>query len=119
MTQIDKDPQCRLHCCTDECDSAHPGHFIAAEHCRFRIHTGVGHFCVSTMGEYHPFGEEHPVRFDAIFGSGKLYETMVFDKRHKTDRLRYRALEIHGYDTADEARTGHARLIEKYRTELH
>lgn len=30
----------------------HGGHFVGASDCRFHIHTHVGGFCVSTIGDY-------------------------------------------------------------------
>lgn len=53
-----------------------PGHFIAAAQCRFHIHTHVGDFCISTVGEYFPLGSNE---MEPLGGQRTdLYETMVF-----------------------------------------
>ena len=59
----------------------HPGHFISANKCMFRMSTVVGKYLISTIGEYYPNlgntrGEEvvrEPIGYD-----GQYYETYIF-----------------------------------------
>lgn len=53
-----------------------PGHFCGVWQCGFRLHTHVGRFCVSTVGDWRP----HPDEPAASLASNPtaLYETMVF-----------------------------------------
>jgi hypothetical protein len=55
------------------------GHFCAARHCRFHLHTHIGRFCVSTVGEYFPGDGEkmEPLSSDPA----NFYETAVFRLR--------------------------------------
>lgn len=99
------------------------GHFIAANHCRFHLHTHVGGWCVSTVGDYHP-----PYRFDRAtrslrpardtdgveeIGPDRTFETMVFkvlpDGETADGELDFRA-----YNDRDSANAGHAALVAKW-----
>lgn len=50
------------------------GHFIAANSCRFYMHTDVGGFKISTVGDYHPGNQKER----ESIGIGRLFETFVF-----------------------------------------
>ena len=108
----------------------HPGHFICAERCNFRLNTYVNGYIVSTVGEmfkdfYGPtfkwYGDEKEDSRFAEIGAGRLYETMVF-RAEKSNRkcCPYEAiveggeLDFAGYNTADEAAEGHGKMIEKW-----
>lgn len=52
-----------------------PGHFIGAHSCEFHLHTRVGDYRVSTVGDYRPSG---PYTEPVKVGLGRLYETFVF-----------------------------------------
>lgn len=60
-----------------------PGHFIAAEHCRFRLHHHVGPFCVSTVGDYRPPSANGA---QVKIGAYRTHETMIFNDRSGSRR---------------------------------
>lgn len=106
-------PGCHCHECSGgACHEEHPGHFIGAADCRFFLHTGVGRFCISTIGDYHPGGDTYPTEI----GWQRYYETYVFDKKRKESRW----VEIDGshYQTQKQATSGHAAMVAKYQA-LH
>ncbi len=53
------------------------GHFCAAKSCRYHLHTHVGNWCISTVGEYFPPSENGEM--ESLGGGGFYYETMVFE----------------------------------------
>ena len=91
------------------------GHFCAAHKCRYHLHTHVGLYCVSTVGEYYVRAEdEEPTPPGA---SPHLYETMVFkldgdgvDASVKN----HNELSVARTHTRDEAREAHLRLCKEY-----
>lgn len=89
-----------------------PGHFVAAYACCFRLHTTVGKYRVSTVGCYHPAddpqGEPHEV------GSGRLYETMVFQNASHGEPDEWCELDSAAYSTDDEAENGHYVMCGKW-----
>ena len=89
-----------------------PGHFIAAERCRFRLHTRVGNYRISTVGEYYPWGRdgEKP----ETVGLDRLYETMVFPLGADGEPTSWEGIDFGGYQTAAEAQRGHEELVAKY-----
>ena len=103
-------PSCHCHDCSDECHADIPGHFIGSEDCEFFKHEAVGHFCISTVGDYRPGGVRRSVGWDRDF------ETYVFDKTAKDSR--WSEIDSEGYMTAPEAAVGHKRMVEKYRAIL-
>ena len=50
------------------------GHFIASSSCNHRLHTRVGMYRISTVGDYHPPGSTAAVEV----GFHRLFETYVF-----------------------------------------
>ena len=57
------------------------GHFIGAHDCLFHLHTHVGRFCVSTVGNYWPKGERLNQQDSPVFeeiGYNRYFDTMVF-----------------------------------------
>lgn len=98
------------------------GHFIGAASCRWRRHTQVGRFRISTVGDYYGFGGQ---RSTLGAGENDWFETMVFKTTTRPDpgskKCGCRAvsdwggLECRRYGTAGEAQAGHERLIAKYR----
>ncbi len=90
------------------------GHFIAAHRCRFHLHTHVGGYCVSTVGEYFPMlipgvDREQPTEV----GVDRLYETMVFKIRKDGDH-NWRPLEQRGYQRREDANMGHMTMCVLY-----
>jgi hypothetical protein len=91
------------------------GHFCSADNCRFHLHTHVGDYCVSTVGEWFPADGE---KMHAIGGAGhderggRTYETMVFT----IDGGRVSSTEIScdAYWSRKDANDGHLAMCEKY-----
>ncbi len=54
--------------------SGYPGHFCGAADCRFFLHTRVGGYRISTIGDYHPSAQEQ----QETIGTYRMFETMVF-----------------------------------------
>lgn len=57
----------------------YPGHFIASSKCRFHLHTRVGRWRISTVGDYWPYplpGQEP--KQDTI-GFERFYETAIVE----------------------------------------
>lgn len=53
----------------------HAGHFIGASRCLFHLHTRIGDYRISTVGNYFPReGDDEPT----TVGIARLYETYVF-----------------------------------------
>jgi hypothetical protein len=60
--------------------SGHAGHFCASDSCKFRLHTKIGNYVISTVGEYVCDGEIKEI------GCDRKYESYVFEvtnKKHK------------------------------------
>jgi hypothetical protein len=93
------------------------GHFIAADRCRFHLHTHVNGYCVSTVGEYYPLwlSKDESADEPATIGLGRLYETMVFRLSGNGEDLEsYGDLEMTPYNTRDAANDGHERAVCKW-----
>jgi hypothetical protein len=97
----------------------HPGHFIAAFNCRFRMNTYVGDYIVSTVGEYIPQHKPDAEQFEEI-GFRRLYETMVFKaERDTASCCPWRAssgtdCDFKAYNDPGAAFEGHMELCEKW-----
>lgn len=87
-----------------------PGHFCDAKHCRWHLHTHVGPYCVSSVGDYWPKGATAP----EMVGWKRLYETMVFRLDAEGEAANYAALDCAAYNTRDDANAGHAREVERW-----
>lgn len=96
----------------------HPGHFIAAWSCQFRMATRIGEYLVSTVGEYQPYGRED--KGQPIGGAeDDLYETYVFKAGQPMDcqcAPPDPAIEIDGRrtSTAAAAHACHMEFCRKY-----
>lgn len=100
----------------------HPGHFICAYECRFRMNTWVNGYIISTIGEMirkQPVKDEE-FKYDEV-GYNRLYETMVFKSEPKLEVAccPYRVadfseLECVGYNSDILAFAGHYAMCEKY-----
>lgn len=97
------------------------GHFIGGDECRFRRHTQVGSFRVSTVGDYRPReGQRMTLGADPL----SFFETMVFRTltaaADKNEGCGCRAvidwseIDSERYATAGEAQAGHERMVTKY-----
>ena len=99
-----------------ECGCA--GHFICADRCRFRRHTQVNGFRISTVGNLFINGKRETI------GSFGYFETMVFRTTGKPDPdnegcgceevTSWEGLDCQRYDTAGQAQAGHESFVAKY-----
>lgn len=95
-----------------------PGHCIIAHSCIFHLFTQVGAFMVSTIGDY-----KSPIAdgFTDV-GYQRKFETMVFNASNVPCECGCGApqiddwaeIECQGYQTRNEANSGHAETITKY-----
>ncbi len=98
----------------------YPGHFIAADSCRFRLCTKVGDYLISTVGDYWHAGTRHAIGA----GPHSFYETFVFKAGARCAvpacgcnmPTLADACEIEGERcaTAGEAQALHLKYCEKY-----
>jgi hypothetical protein len=122
----------------------HPGHFICARDCKFFLHTYVGKYVVSTVGELLPdlstcesYARMEGIKLDGTdvnqrksdfidkhgfvtVGHKRTYETMVFlAEEHPGECCPWRAssgnnVDFKGYNDPAEAAKGHMELCLKY-----
>lgn len=94
-----------------------PGHFICADRCVFHLHTHVGKYCISTVGEYFPLGlpAREGTKPEPTGASKHLYETMVFELDEKKESIvNYSELDARRWMTRDEANNGHLDMCKKW-----
>jgi hypothetical protein len=73
------------------------------------MHTHVGKFCVSTVGDFRQDPEDQePTKI----GHDRLYETMVFDTGRAVGR--WEDVEMRAYLTEEEAQRGHVAACERF-----
>lgn len=103
------------------------GHFICSSSCRFRRHTQIGNYRISTVGDYYysPTGRDEDEKRKTVgIGKKDFFETMVFKTSRKrasgNDGCGCRHVEDWGgleqirYATAGQAQRGHEKIVEKY-----
>lgn len=89
-----------------------PGHLIVAHSCCFRLHTTVGKHRVSTVGCYHPKGDDSGVPRE--IGAGRLYETMVFENGPDGEPVEWMEVDSGVYNDEAAAQAGHMAMCRKY-----
>lgn len=89
------------------------GHFICSYDCRFHLHTHVGNYCVSTVGDWHPRGSE---KADTV-GVDRLFETMVFPLDDDGETKDWSGLDFRGYNDREAANAGHAEMCHRWAAE--
>lgn len=95
------------------------GHFCAAHLCRYHLHTHVGRFCISTVGEYALKDPQDPNpdrrTLTPMGASDFLYETMVFELDPKKESPRdYNERETVRTNTREKAQAVHLATCAKY-----
>lgn len=94
------------------------GHFIGAASCLFHLHTHIGKYCVSTIGEYHPRSAGHRgMEEPTEIGCDRIYETMVFELGEDGKPESWSEIDMHGYSERSEAAAGHMKMCRKYAEE--
>lgn len=91
-----------------------PGHFVGAYQCGLTLHTRVGEWRISTVGDYRPQSKEAPHAAPDFIGFNRLYETMVFKLGDNGEPLDWNESAFAGYMTEDEARAGHEAMVARY-----
>lgn len=94
----------------------HPGHFCAAEWCLFHLHTHVGKWCVSTVGDYWPPPLDGEKKQQREIGHGRTFETMVFELNAEGEPHDWRELDFNAYDDRDAANAGHIEKCKLWET---
>ena len=90
------------------------GHFCCADECRYHLHTHVGHYCVSTVGEHITKWYRNGKLMKPFDIDGKcFYETMVFDF-DEADRKTGSDVETKHTINREEAQKAHMELCYKY-----
>lgn len=103
------------------------GHLIVARYCRWKRHTQVGKYRVSSIGDYYLSltGREDDEKRKTIgAGDDAWFETMVFETSDEQDdgnegcgcrRVKdWSEIDGERYATAGEAQAGHERYVAKY-----
>jgi hypothetical protein len=98
-----------------------PGHFICAKDCRWRRHTQVGNYRISSVGDL--YYQSKPNKRQTIGATG-YFETMVFKTTNKPEKgnegcgccavAQWTDVDGERYETAGEAQAGHERYVKKY-----
>jgi hypothetical protein len=93
------------------------GHFVASKSCHFHLHTRVGNYRISTVGDYHPDGQKEAKPIGA--GPDSLYETYVFvvqghGQHGEGEVTEWSEVDGERYGTAEEAEKGHMRYCYQY-----
>ncbi len=99
------------------------GHLIVASNCRWKRHTQVGNYRISSIGDYYPRDAKKRDTIGA--GEDSFFETMVFRTTqvpaHGSEGCGCLEVEDWGeidgqrYATAGEAQAGHEAFIAKYK----
>lgn len=116
-------PHREFEICHSRVELGCAGHFICSDRCRWRRHTQVGPYRISSVGDFFP--DKNGPR-DRVGGSPNAYfETMVFETTGQPDAdnegcgcaavREWLGLDCERYATAGEAQAGHERYVEKYR----
>jgi hypothetical protein len=85
------------------------GHLLVADRCRFHLHTHVGPWCVSTVGEWYVKPTDSQPE---EIGYKRLYETMVF-RLYDGSPHDGEAESMQGYNTRDDADAGHEATLRR------
>lgn len=92
-------------------DLDRPGHLIVADQCRFWLHTRVGRWRISTIGDWRPphlEGEREDI------GWQRAFETMVFELGEDGEPVDWNERDSAGYDNEGDARAGHEAMVARY-----
>ena len=97
-----------------------PGHFICASSCRWRRHTQVGRYRISTVGDYYENRERRTLGGEP----DSWFETMVFETSDADEPdnddcgckevTSWSEVDGDTYSTAGDAQAGHEAFILKY-----
>ena len=98
------------------------GHFICSSRCRFRRHTQVGTYRISTVGDL--YYKEDGKRETLGASKDSFFETYVFKTTRKQAKnnegcgchnvISFAKIDGKRYATAGEAQSGHEQYVKKY-----
>lgn len=86
------------------------GHFVAANKCRFHLHTHVSKYCISTVGEYFPYGWDGEME---TMNAYNYYETYLNDYNPKKEIIEKHGIKITYTDTLEQAEKAHIDMCHK------
>lgn len=92
------------------------GHLVGLNRCFFRLHTRVGAWRISTVGEYFPNSDTIQKSLSG-FADDHFYETMVFQMKQVAGEWEvdsWTEVERDFASTRNEAQRMHMRMCEKY-----
>lgn len=98
-------------------EHGYPGHFIAADWCRFHLHTTVnGRYRVSTVGDYRPAHQRVSEELGPMreIGCNRYFETMVFELGRNGEPSSWCEIDADAYNDHEAAEAGHAAMVAKY-----
>lgn len=107
------------------------GHLIVSNSCRWKRHTQVGKYRVSSIGDYYgpdldKFTRDRNAVKRTTLGAGdaSFFETMVFETEESPEKANdgcgcravtsWSEIDSERYATAGEAQAGHERFVAKY-----
>lgn len=95
------------------------GHFVGARNCRFHMHTRVGKYRISTVGDYHPPHKPGDEMETIGAGPDSFFETFVFEVEgmgtHGEGEITgWGEIDGERYATAEAACRGHMAYCWKY-----
>jgi hypothetical protein len=101
--------------------SGYPGHFIGADSCCFSLHTRVGDYRISTIGDYRLNSSSGVEKQTLGVGEKDFFETMVFELEDEIDPeapegavKEWSGRDCRRYAESREAERGHYEFCEKY-----
>lgn len=108
------DEQVHTQCChptvgTEPVSYGCAGHFVARKWCHYHLHTHVGPFCISTIGNYRPPNLKYAEPLGSV--AGEFYELMVFEYGAVNETQE----RFHSETEADEAHSAHVTKLTKER----
>lgn len=95
------------------------GHHICGARCQYHLCTSIGGtVLVSTIGRFVPDPLREPDKTDSV-GSGRDYETMVFEIDGESESgdpavVSWIEIDTDGYSSSIEAERGHYAMCEKF-----
>jgi hypothetical protein len=91
----------------------HPGHLIVAGRCRFHLHTRIGDYRISTIGDWFPEGWEGET--GKKIGVDRTHETFVFRVTGPgVGESDWSEIDTDVYNDCDDAAAGHMAMCRKY-----
>lgn len=89
------------------------GHFCAANRCLHHLHTHVGKFCISTVGDFRPDMKGSDIGKMEAIGYNRYYETFVF-RLLPDGAIELSEIDVLAANDSDTADANHMTMCMKY-----